>query len=206
MPKINWDGADPDDVLTAEDIEEAEEGFQTYTGEIPPGGVYRFRIGGIKFEQASTKTQGLRVRLILDGSWKPGHKKYDGCPLWDRIWMTKPAAGFVKAFAMAIGVSADDIVNKVIADEDGVVTKIGRKKIVEGELVVYCAVKKGHYDEQERLEKAGTGYQPVDTEEVDDEEPEEEAKPAKVSKKAAPAAAKSKAAKKSKAEDEEPPF
>lgn len=204
MPKVAWEAADEDEVLTAEDIDEAEAGYTAYTGEIPRGGVYRFLIGRMRFNKASTGSQGLSVRMRLDGTWKPAHKAYDGCPFWDRIWMTKAAAGFVKAFAMAIGVSSDDIVNKVITDEDGYVTKIGRKKIVEDEIVVYCAVKQETYNDEVRLAKAGTGFQVVETEEPAEDEADEE--PPKKGAKAAPATAAKGKTKKSKKDDEEPPF
>jgi hypothetical protein len=207
MPKIDWAGED-DDALTAEDIEGAEEGFQAYAGEIPPGGVYRFILRRIKFKKASTGTKGLSLRLNLDGSWKPAHRKFDGCPLWDDVWFTKGSAAFVKALAQAIGVSAEDILNKVVVDEDGYVTKIGRKVFTDKEFPVYIAVKRGEYNDEPRLEKAGTGFQVVEADEddtEDDTEEEETPKPAKKAAKAAPAkAAKGKG--KSRNDDDEPPF
>lgn len=210
MPKIDWAG-DDEEVLTVEDIEGAEEGYQAYTGEIPPGGVYRFILRRIKFKKASTGTKGLSLRLNLDGDWKSAHRKYDGCPLWDDVWMTKGSAAFVKAFATAIGVSAADILTKVVTDDDGYVTKIGRKSFVDKEYPVYIAVKRGEYNDEPRLEKAGTGFQVVEADEEEaepDEEEVEETRPAKKAAKAAPAKA-AKAGKgkgKSKNEDDEPPF
>lgn len=205
MPKLNWDG-EGEDALTAEDIEGAEEGFQAYTGEMPPGGVYRFIIRRIKFKKSSKGTKGLSLRCNLDGSWKPAHRKFDGCPLWDDIWMTKGSASFVKAFAQAIGVSAEDMISKVVVDEDGYVTKIGRKSFDGKEYPVYIAVKRGEYNDETRLEKAGTGFQVVEAEEEDDTEAEEApARPAKKAAKAAPAKA-AKGGKKSRNEDDEPPF
>jgi hypothetical protein len=211
MPKINWAGDDEDDALTADDVEGAEEGFQAYAGEIPPGGVYRFIIRRIKFKKASTGTKGLSLRLNLDGSWKSAHRKYDGCPLWDDVWMTKGSAAFVKALAQAIGVSAQDIIEKVVVDEDGYVTKIGRKVFEDKEYPVYIAVKRGEYNDEPRLEKAGTGFQVVEADaEPDEDEAEETPRPAKKAAKAAPAkAAAAKAGKgknKGGNDDDEPPF
>lgn len=206
MPKINWSGADEDELLTAEDIEGAEEGYQTYAGDLPPGGVYRFKIQRAKYTEFQSRNQGLNIRMELDGSWKREHAKYDGAPLWDRVVMTRAAASFVKAFAAAIGVSAADMINKVIVDEDGYVTKIGRVSL-EGK-TVYVAVKRGSYNEEPRLEIAGTGYQVV---EVDDSDAEEEAPARRPAKAAAGAKAASngkpaKGKNKGKADDDEPPF
>lgn len=202
MPKISWAASDEDDVVTAEDIDSAEEGFATYTGDIPPGGVYRFKLKRSKYTQFGTGNQGFNNLLILDGSWKPAHAKYDGCPLWDKVTMTKAAAAFAKAFAAALGVSAADLIARTVVDEDGVVTKIGKKTIDE-KVVLYVAVKRGMYNEEPRLETAGTAYQVVEgaVEKVEDDE---EAPPAKKSAKAA--AGKPGKKNKNKSDDEEPPF
>lgn len=205
MPRVNWTGDDDEDALTAADIEGAEDGFQAYAGDLPPGGVYRFRIGHMRYTKAnSTTSKGLNVRLSLDGSWKPNHQKFDGCPLWDTVWITKGAAAFVKAFCQAVGVSAADILNKVVVDEDGYVTKIGAKVIKPDEILAYVAVKRGEYNDNPRLEKAGTGYQIV---EADGDGDAETSAPA--AKKASPGKAKGKAGKgknKGGEDDDEPPF
>ena len=199
MPKVNWDAADEDEQLTAEDIDNADESGGQYAGDIPPGGVYRFNWRRAKYTQFGTGNQGLNVLLLLDGSWKSNHEKYNGCPLWDRVVMTKGAAAFVKAFARALGVSAEDLISRVVVDEDGVVTKIG-KKVINEDIQLYVAVRRGSYNEEPRLEIAGTGYQIVEADEKDaDEAP---AKPAAKGK----ATAKAGKGKKSKADDEEPPF
>lgn len=210
MPKINWGG----DAPTADDVESAEVGFQQYAGEIPPGGVYRFKVGRIKFKEADTGTKGLSVRLVLDGSWKSTHRKFDGCPLWDNVWITKGSAPFIKAFAQAIGVSPNDVLTKCVMDEDSVVTKIGRRTIEEDAITVYVAVRRdpnGYNDSGPRLEKAGTGYQIVDADEDDADEDAEEVEeapaPAKKSTAKPAKPAKGKAGKgKSSKEDEEAPF
>jgi len=206
MPKVNWAGADEDELITAEDIDEAEDGYQAYTGDVPPGGVYRFKIRRARYAEFNSGNQGLNVLMLLDGSWKSAHRKYDGCPLWDRVVMTKASAAFVKAFAAGIGVSASDLVSKVIVDEDGVVTKIGRQVLEDK--TVYVAVKPGEYNGTERLEVAGTGYQIVETDDEPDEDgDEEEARPASKPAKTAAKKATAKAGKgKSKADDDEPPF
>lgn len=210
MPKVDW-ADDVADAITAEDIDSAEDGYQQYAGDVPPGGVYRFRIGRIKYREASTGTKGFSVRMSLDGSWKPAHRKFDGCPLWDNVWMTRGSAPFVKAFAAAIGVSSIDITNKVVMDEEEVITKIGRKLIKEDEILVYVSCKRGEWPEDSgnwRLEKSGTGFQVIeaddaDADEADEDEAEAEVKPAKKAAKAAPA----KATKgKRRNDDDEAPF
>jgi hypothetical protein len=201
MPKISWNAADEEQILTADDIDNAEDGFTDYAGDIPPGGVYRFKIKRIKFTEFNSGNQGYLVLMELDGSWKPAHRKFDGCPLWDRVTMTKAAANFAKAFAAGIGVSSADLISRTIVDEDGVVTKIG-KVVPEGKLV-YVSVKRGEYNGEFRLETANTGYQVVDEATEDTDADEDEAKPAKAKAKAGKAA---KGGKKSKNEDDEPPF
>lgn len=209
MPKINWAGADEDELITADDIDSAEDGYQAYTGDVPPGGVYRFNWRRGMYAEFNSGNQGLNVLWLLDGSWKSAHRKFEGCPLWDRVVMTKASAAFVKAFAAGIGVSASDLVGKVVVDEDGTVTKIGRKTMNE-DVAVYIAVKPGEYNNVTRLEVAGTGYQIVETDDEPDEPDEEEARPASKPAKTAKTAAKKATAKagkgKSKADDDEPPF
>lgn len=212
MPKISWAAADEDDLLTAEDIDEAEEGFKPYAGEIPTGGVYRFKWRRAKYKEFGSGNQGLEVLLLLDGSWKPTHRKFDGCPLWDRVVMTKGAAGFVKAFAAALGVSSSDMTSRVVVDEDGIVTKIGKRTIDE-DIELYVAVKRGSYNDEPRLEIAGTGYVVLETDddEPDDDGDDEAAPPPKKST-AKAAATKGKATAGAKgrnratADDDEPPF
>lgn len=183
MPKINWEGADEDALLTAEDIDQAEDGRSQYTGDMPPGGVYRFTVARAKFQEFTSGNQGLNVLLRLDGSWKREHKKYDDCPLWHRVVMTKGAASFVKAFCAAIGVSGEDLISRVVVDEDGYVTKIGKVKF-DDNLSVYVAVKRGSYEGEPRLEVAGTGFQLVEEGE-DNDDSYTPAKKATAAKKAA---------------------
>lgn len=202
MPKVSWDGNDEDARITADDIDSAEEGYAAYAGEVPPGGVYRFKVKRAKYTEFGTGSQGLNVILELDGSWKEAHRKFDGCTVWDRIVMTKAAASFVKAFAAGIGVSSADLVSRVITDEDGYVTKIGKKTLAD--TVVYVAMKRGRYNDEPRLEKAGTGYQVIEGEVTESSTEEAPAKPANAK---ASVGTKVKGKKnKAKADEDEPPF
>jgi hypothetical protein len=211
MPKITWAAKDDEEVLSASDIDDAEDnGFTPYTGDIPPGGVYRFRIRRFKYTEFGSGNQGFNNLFELDGSWKPNHEKYDGCPLWDRVVMTKAAASFAKAFAAALGVTSEDLVSRVVVDEDNVVTKIGKKTIKEG-MPLYIAVKRGSYNDEPRLETVGTGYQVVEADDADtaatDAPAPKKAAKATAGKAAPEPTTKAKGKKsKSKADDDEPPF
>lgn len=201
MPKVKWGG---EDVATATDIDEAESGFTPYAGDIPASGVYRFRLARAKHITFGTGNQGLKVLLTLDGSWKPEHRKFDGCPCWVNVVNTKSAASFVKAFCDALGITSKEFLTSMVIDDDEVVQTIGRTKIADQNLLVYANVKRGRYqaDDPWRLEGQGTTFLPLrdeDAEEVADDEPEEEAPKAKGKK-----GKKDKA--KATAEAEEPPF
>lgn len=200
MPKITWEAPPDDEAITADDIDNApEDEYQEYAGDLPPGGVYRFKLRRMKPKTSSTNKQGINLGLNLDGSWKPQHAKYDGCPMWDTIWMTKASAGFAKAFAAALGVTGAALVTGVVTDNDGVITKIGNKKITEG-MTFVIAVRRGDYNGEPRIERAGSGYQVVDSAASPAVADEPEDKPAKGK------AATGKKGKKSKADDDEPPF
>ena len=174
MAKIKW-GVGSGEALTAADVDSADVGFTPYAGDIPPAGVYRFTLKRSKFTTfESSGNQGLTNLFELDGSWKAEHRKYDGCPMWDRVTFTKAAAGFVKAFAEALGVSSRDILNNVITDDEQLVTKIGAKKIADQDLVFYINVKRGRQTSEDpwRLERQGAGYLPL-REDADDEADDE---------------------------------
>jgi len=207
MPKLKWKASDPENALTAADIDAAPDGFQPYTGGIPSGGLYCFYIKRGKHMKFGTGNEGISLLLELDGSWKPKHAEYDGCPMWDRVVMTRSASGFAKAFKTAIGVSSSDLISRIIVDEDGLITKIGDVSF-PGKLRVLVNVRRGEWNDESRLEKAGSGYFPY-------EDAAEEA-PAKGAKKAAAAAKPAKTGKakagsggrgKPKADqDDDPPF
>jgi len=223
MPKVKWEAAAADDALTASDVDSAESGFTPYSGDLPPAGVYRFKLKRVKVETFGTGNMGLKVLMELDGSWKDAHRKYDGAPVWANVVFTKGAAAFVKAFGSAIGVTSAALLSNVVTDEKDLVTKIGTKKITE-DTVVYANIKKGRQDAESdwKSELNGTGFLPApvasdaadeDEGSADPFEDEAETEAPKKSKKAkgakTPEPAPVKASKKSKAKaaaDEEPPF
>lgn len=165
MPKVKWDSG-----ITASDIDDAElrQGFVPYSGPMPKAGVYRFRLSSMKVGVSSSDNPKLVSIWHLDGSWKPDHKKYDGCPLFDHMPVTKETAWRSKALCAALGVSSVDFTNKVVKDADDNVTKIG-KLTIDGDVVVYANVRvqkaTGEYDE--RLQLAGYLAQPDEDEDED---------------------------------------
>ena len=210
MPKISWAATD-DGALTADDIDQAEDGFTPYAGDLPPGGVYRFKLRRMKFKEAGTGTQGINALFELDGGWKKAHAQFDGCPMWDTVWMTKGSAAFAKAFGAALGVTAADLVSRVVTDEDGFITRIGKKTIKEG-MVFYILIKRGTYNDEPRLERSGTGYQVVESSNPEpDDDADETPAPKKTAKATAGKAAPATTGKKNKQnpsadDDDEPPF
>lgn len=195
MPKVKWGG---DDALDADTIDNAETGFVPYAGEIPPAGVYRFRLERCRKVEFNSGNPGLKNLLLLDGSWKSEHEQYDGCPLWDNLVATRAAAGFVKAFCIAIGVTSREFISSTLVDDEANVTKIGNVKVTDAGLLVYVNVKRGRQDADSpwRLERNGAGYIPVS-----DVADEDEKAAANGGKKAKKGKEKTKASKGS-----EPPF
>lgn len=203
MPKVKWTAKEGDDAITAADIDGADVDGGAYTGELPPAGVYRWKLKRSKFEKFGTGSSGFSNRLTLDGSWKEAHAKYDGYTLWDRVVLSKAGAAFVKAFALALGVSAQDMIGNTVVDAEGYVTAIGKLKLEGKEPLMYINVRKDNNPEYgERLEKAGTGYIVVSAEEESAPPAAAAAAPAETGKKAKGKKGKAKAT----ADTDEPPF
>lgn len=140
MPKVTWGGD-----LTEDDIESAElSNFQPYAGPLPPGGVYRWTLRRAKRGESGTGNPKLETIWLLDGSWKPDHKKYDGCPLWDHMAVVKSMNWRVKAYCAAIGVTSTDFMKRMVVDEENIVQKIGRVKFAPDDNTVeaYINVKR----------------------------------------------------------------
>lgn len=199
--------------LDIDDIESAEGNSGGYTGEVPPAGLYRFEVAQMKQATSGAGNDKVVVLLKLDGSWKPEkHSKFNGCPVFDHLPVTKSAAWRVKALCDALGVTASDFIRNVVVDEEGVITKIGPKVIQGKKVLVYANTRvepaQGEYDESLRLK--GAGYLPKADDAVEDSAEDVEEKPkAKKAKgeSAEPKADKaSKKGKKGKKDDDEPPF
>lgn len=171
MPKAKWGSGD--EALTAGDIDNAETSSYTpYSGPVAPSGLYRFTVSRMKKGESKSGNPKLLSILTIDGTWKPAHKKYDGCPLFDHMPVTKSSAFRTKAFCEAYGITSREFMTGVITDEDGKITKLASAGDPEG-LQVYINVR--HVPEangySEKLELNGTGYLPVDDTPDDDDDP-----------------------------------
>lgn len=169
MPKAKWGAGDK--ALSAGDIDGAErsETRQKYSGELPRGGTYRFVIQSVKQAESAAGNAKALIFSTLDGSWKPNHAKYDGCPVWDHlpIHVTERLANFCDA----IGATGKDFAEGTLVDENGYVTKIGRVGDPKG-LMVYINVKKQAGTQEypdPSLKVDFNGYMAVDP--ADDEVP-----------------------------------
>lgn len=166
MPKIKWAGD-----LEQSDIDEAEVSQGRYTGEIPPSGVYRFRLQSMKVGESNSGNPKLIMIWKLDGSWKSDHKKYDGCPIFDHMPVTKSAAFRAKALCIALGTTSDDFKNKMVADADGYVTKMGKLKVDES-VTIYASVKREN-DEKYGVRLADPAYLAPPDDDDDDADPDD---------------------------------
>lgn len=167
MPKMTW-GSEID----ADAIENAETREQ-YAGEIPPSGVYRFKIRFMQKTVSSNKNPMLKVLLILDGSWKPEHKQYDGCPVWEQIPVIPSTAFRVRELCDALNVTAKEFMDKTVGDDEGFVQKIGKLRIAdEDRLVMYKAKRDDDPEYGLRLARPnkGAGFLPFQEEDDDEDE------------------------------------
>ncbi len=174
MPKATWGD------FSSADIEGAEtrEGFAPYAGEIPPAGVYRFTLKFAKKAESQSGNPKLQMLWELDGTWKPNHKKFDSCPLWDNMPVMKQTAFRVRAFCDAIGMPYREF-GTMIVDDDGKVTKMGKTIGDPTGIQVYVNVKKRPAENgyEESLQLNGTGYLPMDdaddADDADDDDDDE---------------------------------
>lgn len=170
MAKAKWANSD----LTADDIDNVEESeeFIPYSGEVPPRGLYRFKLRWIRTDVSSNGNDMFFLLAVLDGSWKPNHKQFDGYPMFDHIALTKASAPRMRAFVDALGVSSKDVINSTVTQKDDrgneVVQKIGRQKIADQDLLLYINTQREDSKEYgEKLRPTFRGYQPAG--EMDDD-------------------------------------
>lgn len=167
MPKATWGAGD--NPLTADDIEQAQapESRARYSGEVPPGGTYRFTLGRLKKDVSSNGNDMIRITAFLDGDWKPNHKQYNGAPLFTQVTLTKSNAPNVKNFLESIGATSKDLMTGTITDESGFITKLGRVGDPEG-IQVYVTVKQSTRTAEYPNPRLETAYAPFIIVEDDD--------------------------------------
>lgn len=165
MPKATWGDFSSNDIDSAE-----QRGFTPYAGDLPPSGLYRFVVKQMKAGESNAGNPKIQIVMELDGTWKPNHKKFNGCPLFDNMPVMKSTAFRVRAFCEAFGITSKEFQTRVITDEDGKITKLGSAGDPAG-LEVFVNVKRSTDPEYgERIQLNGTGYLPVaDTD--DDSDP-----------------------------------
>ena len=167
MPKAKWSNSD----LTPDDINEAEEREGSYAGPLPPKGVYRFKLRTMKQGESGAGNDKIVIFATVDGSWRKEHQKFNGAPLWDHMPLTKEQAWRSKALCAALGVTAVDLLNKTVVDDDGYITKIGNKTIKQ-DMPLYISVRtrtQEGYDPS--LVVNGGGY--MDAPDATDDEPDD---------------------------------
>lgn len=163
MPKAKWGSGDAP--LTSADIDSAEqlETRTRYSGEVPPGGTYRWTIQSLKGDTSAKGNDKVVVFLALDGTWKANHKQYDGAPVWHHLALTTGNAAFVKNFLDAIGATSKDLMDNALIDEAGYITKLGRVGDPSG-IQVYATVQRrkttAEYPDA-AIELAYGGYIPI---------------------------------------------
>lgn len=170
MPKAKWANTD----LTVDDIEEVEpDQFKRYTGPSLVGNgpaVYKVKLGRLKKAESKAGNDKIQFMAFVDGSWRSEVRKYDGAPIFDDIPLTKGAARRVRSFCDALGITARDLLQKTVTNDDGVITKIGNK-VIDGKaiyIIVDCEVDRS--GDNPRVRPRFTGYLPLeDGAEADDD-------------------------------------
>lgn len=180
MPKTTW-GSDLD-----EEAIESAESRDSYTGPVPPKGVYRFRLRSLKKGKSKAGNPMVRFFGVLDGTYKDGHKKFDGAPLWVDTAVMSSTAFRIKALVNGLGVTAKQFMTSTVTDDaepEANILKIGTKKITEN-MLVYVNIKPEDGEQGERIGIVGGGFLPVpegddETGSADgtDDEPTEDDKP-----------------------------
>lgn len=173
MPKAKWGDFAPADIDNAKSNE-----FTPYAGPIPKGGLFRFIVKQMKVGDSKGGNPMLTTIMELDGSWKPAHKKFDGCPLFDYMPVIKSTAFRTKAFCEAFGLTSREFTTGIITDENGKVTKLASAGDPAGlEVYVNVAYQAATDEYSEKIRLNGTGYLPVDDapdDEAEDADPAED--------------------------------
>jgi len=164
MPKATW-GSDLD-----EEAIESAESRGVYAGDLPPAGVYRFKLKTLKKAKSKQGNPMVRFFGVIDGTWKDKHAKFDGAPLWVDTAVMESTAWRIKALVQGLGVTAREFMASTVTDDaepEANIIKIGKKKISEG-LEIYVNVKKEDGENGERLTVVGGGFIPAPDKDEDE--------------------------------------
>jgi len=123
MPRVRWN-INPSNI----DEFDRESQYAPYTGPTPPNGVYQFTIKQLKAVAATREAPAqLRVGLeLVPRKTRSDERSYKGYFIMAFLNIMDNTAFLYAPFCDAIGVSGNDFCNRMIADEDGNVSKIGR--------------------------------------------------------------------------------
>jgi hypothetical protein len=182
-----------------------ESSFKPFTGPTPPAAVYQFRIKTVKYV-AGTRDKNAQLRVGLELVPRPGkdEKNYKGYFVTGFLNISPNNAFTYVPFVDAIGVRGRDFTERMIADENGTVSRIGpwrndqktlilaklqdgtdQKGVPRKEISWYGPLEDApaddddDFDDEEEAEDDEYADDEVDTEEeYDDEEEYEEEEPA----------------------------
>jgi hypothetical protein len=144
--------------ISEADIKNAEANTGLYGGEMPSAGVYKFIVQTIKQARSEAGNDKDIVFARLDGSWRPAHKEFDGCPMWDHLPVMASTAWRVRALCDALGVTyAEFLAQKV--DKEKLVTKIG--KLTPKGAEIWVNVRVDDSGDSPQLKPNGGGYVPI---------------------------------------------
>lgn len=107
MGRVKWsiDSDEPDDLPV----------FDTYDGEDPPKGVYRFRLRRLTLKTNSSDDDMFSGLLVLSDT-RPGKKQYQGFTVWFNQNITEQGKPYLKQFLVSLGISWQDFMKKTIHD------------------------------------------------------------------------------------------
>lgn len=159
MPKLN--------ISVGSQAAEVEPGGgSSYDGPLPPKGIYRCVIKGLKMKTNKNKDYMISGPAEIDEPASSPKAKYNGYTIWFQLNVTKQGAGYVNNFLDALGFSRKAFWDSnVVVDDEAPpnITKIGTKRVTPN-MVVKINAKvepaKGGYEE--KLAVNGSGFLPAD--------------------------------------------
>lgn len=156
---------------------EAAKGFAEYTGEIPPKGVYRFKVKQWKLVESSAGDQMFRVILEITEPKKSKNAKYNGYTIFHNGVLAEKSAPFVNAMLDAFEIPRKAVWVKggainVSKDDDELVVSIGKKKVTG--LEIMASTKRRKYEDEWQLNISQFLGAPEDESDDDDDDDDDE--------------------------------